>query len=237
MFNINNPETLKRIRIGSAILIAIIFVVTYIYIFNSEINYKTELQNMNSTLIKLSEENNTLKDENVSLEAEIESLKNENTSLKDELDKANNKKAEPSHKGPTDFKSYMDYTAITNKSSESYKIVTNGWTDEDGLRRFGECYCVALGSYYGEVGDIFLVETSNGNSFKVVKADEKSDKHTDSEHKYTLSNGCMLEFIVETNKLAPNIRSSGNINNLEKVSGTIINITSIEVYKDEEYTY
>lgn len=136
-------------------------------------------------------------------------------------------------KGCGDFKSYMDFRAITNRESKSYNIVTNGWTDEDGLRRFGECYCVALGSYYGEVGDVFLVTMTDGKKFKVVKADEKSDRHTDPEHKYTLSNGCMLEFVVETDKLDKKIKSSGNINNLEKVSGTIYSITKITETEEE----
>ena len=129
----------------------------------------------------------------------------------------------------TSKKSYMDYTCISRSSKQGGIVYANeAWTDEDGLRRWGEYYCVALGSYYGNVGDIFLIETSKGNKYKIIKADEKADKHTDPSNRYTLSNGCMMEWIVETNKLSTYVRRSGNINNVQKVSGNITKIIKIK---------
>ena len=126
-------------------------------------------------------------------------------------------------------KTYMDYKCIGKNTSQG-KIVYNNkaWTDEDGLRMWGEYYCVALGSYYGKVGDTFLVETDKGNKYKIIKADEKADKHTDSSNRYTIATGCMMEWIVETNKLSTYVRRSGNINNVDKVSGSIVKITKIK---------
>lgn len=127
------------------------------------------------------------------------------------------------------IKTYMDYTKIC-KNSKQGKIVyaTQAWTDEDGLRRWEDYYCVALGSYYGNVGDKFWIETANGNKYKIIKADEKANKHTDASNRYTVATKCMIEWIVETNKLNYFVKNSGNINNVEKVSGNIVKITKIK---------
>ena len=123
----------------------------------------------------------------------------------------------------------MDYNCIRKDCIQGNIVYgKNAWTDEDGLRKSGNYYCVALGSYYGNIGDKFLVETNKGNTYKIIKADEKANKHTDNTNRYTLSNGCMMEWIVETNKLNKSIKSSGNIDNIKKVSGAIIKITKIK---------
>lgn len=73
----------------------------------------------------------------------------------------------------TSKKTYMDYRIISRNSKQGGIVYGDeAWTDEDGLRRWGEYYCVALGSYYGNIGDRFLVETDKGNKFKVVKGEE-----------------------------------------------------------------
>ena len=126
------------------------------------------------------------------------------------------------------MKSYMDYRCIGRGSRQGGIVYgEEAWTDEDGMRRWGEWYCVALGSYYGAVGDKFWVETDKGNRFKVVKGEEKCDNLTDETNRYTVHNGCMLEFIVDVNKLDKKVRISGSINNIEKFSGKIIKITKV----------
>lgn len=133
---------------------------------------------------------------------------------------------------PNGFKSYMGVGTL-NKNSKQGKIVfnSNSYTNEDGLRIYREngvdYYCVALGSYYGNVGDKFWVETDKGNKYRVIKADEKADKHTDPTNRFTIANGCIMEWIVEVNKLDPAVRRSGNINNVKSVSGQIITISKI----------
>ena len=113
-----------------------------------------------------------------------------------------------------DFKCYMDYRAITSITSTQYKMQQQAYTDENGLRKIGEYYCVAMGTYYGKCGDKFYVETDQGNSWKVIISDIKSDLHTDSTHRYSRSNGCMMEFIVDTDKLPTTIARSGTVNGL-----------------------
>ena len=125
-------------------------------------------------------------------------------------------------------KTYMDYCCLSKNSKQGSIVYdTNAWTDETGLRRWNEYYCVALGSYYGKVGDKFYIETDTGNKYKVIKADEKSDLHTDIFHQYTVNSRCMMECVVETAKLSSTVKSTGNANNIAKISGAIIKISKI----------
>ena len=72
-----------------------------------------------------------------------------------------------------DKKTYMNYRMIKQNSNQGNIVYSDeAWTDQDGLRLWQEYYCVALGSYYGTVGDKFWVETDKGNRFNVVKGEE-----------------------------------------------------------------
>ena len=128
----------------------------------------------------------------------------------------------------TDFKSYMDYTCITNKNSSQWKLQKKAHTDENGLRKVDDYYCVALGTYYSDtIGDIFKVTLENGNTFEVIVGDIKADKHTDSKNMYHSmgeGRGDMVEFIVETSKLPKKVRRAGTISALEEFSGSITKI-------------
>lgn len=114
----------------------------------------------------------------------------------------------------SDFKSYMDYRTITNTSSTQYKMQQEAYTDENGLRKIGEHFCVAMGTYYGNLGDILYVETDKGASWTVILSDVKSDAHTDSTHRYTVSSDCMMEFIVDTPAMPTSVKRSGTVNSL-----------------------
>lgn len=124
-------------------------------------------------------------------------------------------------------KTYMDYRAITSKSSPQYKLQQdpNVYTDELGLRRLGDSYIVALGTYYGVVGDQLLVTMENGQNFTVIIGDLKANKHTCSENKQHLKDGSVLEFIVDTKQLHSLAKKMGNISYAdEKFKGQIGNI-------------
>ena len=126
-------------------------------------------------------------------------------------------------------KTYMSYRMIKRNSNQGNIVYSDeAWTDQDGLRLWEEYYCVALGSYYGAVGDKFWVETDKGNKYKIIKADEKADAHTDPSNKYTVATNCMMEWLVDIDKLNVNIKNSGDINNIDKVSGKIVKIVKIE---------
>ena len=125
----------------------------------------------------------------------------------------------------------MDYACITDINSLQYQLQLNCWTDCQGIRRQGDDVCIALGSYYGtEIGTRYLITTDMGNSFTAVLADCKADIHTDYNNQYRdTGNGFknVVEFIVDTYALDPDVMSSGNIGTYDNYSGNIVSIQKI----------
>lgn len=130
----------------------------------------------------------------------------------------------PSVSGST--KTYAHYTAVTAKSSPQYKLLNSPecYTDsETGIRMIGDYYCVALGSYYGStIGTKYRITFSTGKSIKVILCDQKSDRHTDSNHQYAVKNQDIIEFYVQKSKIPSGVR--GNYGNLEQFGGSIVAI-------------
>lgn len=130
--------------------------------------------------------------------------------------------------GDTAFKSYMSFRAITNTQSAQYRLQQKCWTDDEGLRRLGDDYVVALGTYYADhVGQRFEIELSSGTSFTAVVGDIKSNRDTDSTHKYTAMSGGrknVVEFVVDTKKLNSKARKMGDISYISGFSGNIRSI-------------
>lgn len=117
--------------------------------------------------------------------------------------------------GKTSFKSYMDYRCITNTRSEQYKLQQDCWTDKSGLRRCGDDYVIALGTFYAdEIGDRYKITLANDTSFYAVVGDFKADKHTDKNNQYTPTSDvgkCVVEFIVDTKSLDKSAKRMGDI--------------------------
>lgn len=133
--------------------------------------------------------------------------------------------------GDTSFHGYMDYACITDNNSLQYQLQLNCWTDSQGIRRQGNDVCIALGSYYGtEIGTRYLITTDMGNSFTAVLADCKADIHTDYYNQYRdTGNGFknVVEFIVDTYALDPDVMGSGNIGTYSNYSGNIVSIQKV----------
>lgn len=121
------------------------------------------------------------------------------------------------------FKSYMPYSTITLKSSQQYALQSQAYTDENGLRKIGDYYLVAMGQYYGTVGDKFRITMSSGQQFNVMMGDMKKYEHTfDGEGKIGADNLDLFEFIVDSSNLNLTIRRDGSVNcifngNVEKI--------------------
>lgn len=125
------------------------------------------------------------------------------------------------------FKSYTDYRMLS-RSSAQWKLQEQAYTDENGLRKIGDAYLVAMGSYYGrELGSTFQVTLSNGNSFSVMLCDMKDDRHTDANNQICLSNGSVIEFYVDTDVMPSIVRQMGTVGALEQFSGSIVSIERI----------
>lgn len=109
------------------------------------------------------------------------------------------------------FKCYEDYRAITATDSPQYALQREAHTDENGLRRLGNRYCVALGSAFGtEIGAKYDITLSNGYTLQCVLADQKADHDTVQGHTRD-RNGVVVEFVVDTHRLAGCVRQMGDI--------------------------
>lgn len=131
----------------------------------------------------------------------------------------------------TSFKSYTYYTALS-KSSIQWKLQEKAYSDKNGLRKIGNYYLAAMGSYYStKIGDTFRITTDKGNTFDIILCDAKSDRHTDKQHMYTVSNNCMVEFYVDGKTLNSTVKRMGSVGALPKFSGRIIKVKYLGFYK------
>jgi hypothetical protein len=218
------------------ILLIIILISTNIYTHFSLKNQCEQLEELNKalsltineqtiTIQKIQEENDKLNIYISELEKKNEDLKHQNTNLK-QKDVTPSKITETNK---NDFKSYMSYTAITNKASKQLQLHQQARTDDNGLRCINGRPLVAIGTGWGlTVGDIALITCNNGNSFEVVIGDIKADVDTKSDNKTTSYNNCRCEFIVDMSKLNSTVKKSGNVAVLEQYNGYVTNIQKID---------
>lgn len=137
----------------------------------------------------------------------------------------------------TSFKTYMDYRCITDTDSMQYKLQQNAWTDEDGLRRLGEAYMVAMGTYYAdECGKTFEITFDTDEKILVVVGDIKADCHTDKTDRYSpvydndgnFISANVLEFIVDTKAMSRHTKRLGTVEYCGNLQGNIVSIVAIE---------
>lgn len=131
-----------------------------------------------------------------------------------------------------EFKSWTPYT-IYSRYSKQYKLQQIAYTDDNGLRKVGEYFCVALGSYYGrEIGLVYEITLRHNGEYKTFKAvlcDQKDDRDTDSTHRYTKSCKCMVEFAIDKKvaQKANRIVYHGTVSALEEFRGSVVKIKNI----------
>jgi hypothetical protein len=132
----------------------------------------------------------------------------------------------------TDFKAYMDYRTITDRKAPQWRFRELAYTDEYGFRRIVDDYVVALGTYYASgVGERFRITLDTGVSFTAITGDIKDNKHTDPYNMYTplyhngkSIGGCVVEFLVDTNKLDKNAKLLGTASYFDAFEGNIAKI-------------
>ena len=138
-------------------------------------------------------------------------------------------------------KTYMDYRMITSPSTRQYWYIREHMTvdrstgflyDEDGF------IGVALGSYYGVIGDRYYITLESGVVLPVVKVEEKADGDTIGGCSHS-SDGSVIEFVIDTdyaaasdlfNRTGNGLINSGNYNNYDLFRGEI---AKVEKVKDE----
>lgn len=129
-------------------------------------------------------------------------------------------------------KTYMDYRAITNTSSNQYRYIRDYMNvSEDGFLYDENGYIgVALGSHFGSIGSKWEIVLDTGITFKVVKIDEKADRHVNNgcQHK---EDGSVIEFVIDSSKFKKSSNGyvySGNFNNNPNFKGKISAVYKID---------
>ena len=142
-------------------------------------------------------------------------------------------------------KTYMDYRAVTARDSVQYWFIRAHMTvdeetgflyDEDGF------IGVALGSYYGIIGDRYYFTLDTGVILPVVKIDEKADVDTDSNGCYHAEDGSVIEFVIDKNVAneffgyyGNGLVLSGNYANYELFRGAIVAVEKVTDEKKDDY--
>lgn len=130
-------------------------------------------------------------------------------------------------------KTYMSYTAITNKNSTQYKFINNFMhVDETtGLLKYNEdseFIGVALGSYFGPIGSMYEFTLSTGKTIKAIKVEAKSDNHT-IDGCYQKYDNSVIEFVIDVDKAKSYYsKLNGNFNNTTDFNGEIVAIKKYE---------
>ena len=120
----------------------------------------------------------------------------------------------------TSFKAWMGYKAITNTQSTQYKLQQDAWTDDNGLRRYDKDYMVAVGTYYGSVGDRIKITLDTGETFNAIIGDSKGDRWY-----HPCSKGAnVVEFIVDTQELDSKAKEMGDISFIPFFEGEVVSI-------------
>ena len=130
----------------------------------------------------------------------------------------------------TNIKLFTDYRCYSLWYTPHYRLQQQAYTDVQGLRRFGEDYIVALGSFYSvRIGDRFEVTLDSGRTFTVIFGDGKVDEDCDSRNMYTPcydldgnAVGNLLEFIVDDDVLPKEIYAYGSLDILAGFKGDVI---------------
>lgn len=175
---------------------------------------KTNLEKAESLAVKRKEESLVLKADVERLEKELEQERNKNATTVNQSSFGS-------------FKSYTDYRLLS-KSSKQWQLQEKAYTDENGLRKIGDAYLVAMGSYYGtNLGAKYRVVMESGIEFYVILCDCKNDIHTDSNNQVCLVNGSVLEFYVDSDVLPNSVSVSGSVGAIPMFSGSINSIQQI----------
>ena len=127
----------------------------------------------------------------------------------------------------TSFKCYMDGKYVTDISSRQYGYVHNPRTiiGNYGIYNLNNKYLVALSPRYGKIGDTVKITLDTGVQLNVIISDFK--KHNETKlgwgmHKISKNQNCLLEFIVDSNKVSKKILKTGDFSRI--YPGQIIKI-------------
>lgn len=124
---------------------------------------------------------------------------------------SNKKKQYKSKACPSNsFKSFMPYTAIGG--GKQYRFQKKCYTGDYGLRMYKGRYCIALGSYYTtKIGKKVDLITTKGKVIRCIIGDCKANKDTNTSNQKHLSDGSVVEFLVDYKSLDSSIMLHGDV--------------------------
>ena len=135
---------------------------------------------------------------------------------------------EPGHSNKM---TYMDYRAITDTSSKQYALQQDPYcvVNEQGFLMYRDnWYVVAMGSYWGNIGDKFIVRLQNGKLFSIIIGDRKASTGHDN---YAQTDGSVIEFLIQSDSAAMsalNVQYHGLISTIyPEFNSKIISITKM----------
>lgn len=135
---------------------------------------------------------------------------------------------EPGHSNKM---TYMDYRAITDKSSKQYALQQDPYcvVNEQGFLMYRDnWYVVAMGSYWGNIGDKFIVRLQNGKLFSIIIGDRKANTGRNG---YAQTDGSVIEFLIQSDSAAMsalNVQYHGLISTIyPEFNSKIISITKV----------
>lgn len=133
-------------------------------------------------------------------------------------------------------KTCMSVWKITNKTSPQYDYIFNSglieFCDDGFLRTEDQFIGIALGSYFGDIGNKFIFELDTGIELKVVKIEEKANQHT-TKGFIQSKDYSVIEFVCDFSKMQDKYISNeyplnGNFNNADEFEGKIVKIWKVE---------
>lgn len=139
-------------------------------------------------------------------------------------------------------KTYMDYRKITDETSPQWEYIYSDaiTVDEKGFLVTEDNFVgVALGSYFGPIGEKYQITLDSGIVLNVVKVEEKADMHT-CEHNVMAGCNDVIEFVIDTQAeyMQNNVWDNGyiwqgNFNNCPDFTGDIQKIEKVIGYEDQ----
>ncbi len=132
----------------------------------------------------------------------------------------------------SEVKLFTDYRKYNIEGTPHNRLQNAAYTDENGCRRYGEDYLVALGSYYStDIGDRFEITLDTGNIFTVMLADGKNDKDLDECNMYYpcetyggYKRANLIEFIIDSDVLAKEVYGYGSLDKIPELQGSVTKI-------------
>ena len=186
------------------------------------------LLDITKTIENLNVENNSLREELNILDIDNSFLKGKIIDLEEVIayqnEVINNQWIECELTSNSSFKSYMDGSKITDRTSKAYELKET-LKVENGLYKDGDFIAIAISNHYGNVGDRFKITLSSGNVFYAIMCDTKKEHELNEKKEHPDTS--LIEFIIDIDEAKKHYKQciiNGSFNYDDQFKGNIIKI-------------